>query len=225
MRRTPFRVLAIVCCVLAAGACAYEETDSAATQQSTDSVLADTRIPWAEGSITTSPPVTVALINQRGERVDLALGPGVHAVAMATWCPHSEAFAKVLADPVLAPYLADRRLAFIFETDEWDAVAGQVRSLVESGELSEEQLTGRIRSLKASKGYDGLYDRAKLAQLNGEIYFADETSGLDVSQTPAFYSHRDRVFDRGWTVWLVEDLGVPVELANRLLHQYDPPQG
>jgi hypothetical protein len=215
MCRTSFTAL-LALSYLAAGACGGEETYSAeAASQLSESVVSDTG--WAVPEVPFSRPeaVTVSLRNADGERTNLTLAPGVHVAAMATWCPHSEAFAKALTDPELVPYLANRRLVFVFETDEWDAVERQGQSLVESGELTATQLAERIRA--------GLFDREKLSLLNGEIYYHDDETALDVDGTPNFYSGHDRIFDKGWVRWLVEDIGVPVTLANRLLDEYDPP--
>ncbi len=201
-------ILAALCVVLAA-ILLYRPADFGAAPQP----RLETAAPPDES---TRPAIhrSIAVKDRDGFHRTLRTAPDVDVVVMATWCPYSQELKGFLTDPAVGPYLANRRLVFLFEASEWPRLQ---RMMVENQGASQEQarlaIAARQRRQRGSPFADGTF----LEGLPGEIYFVDDANELGLSGFPSFYSAQTTHFDLGRTNWAVQRLGMPRQLARDLL--------
>ncbi len=204
-------ILGALCVVLAA-ILMYRPADFGAVPQ----LLPETAAPPDES---TRPAIqrSIAVKDRDGFHGTVRTAPDVDVVFMATWCPYSQELKGFVTDPAVRPYLANRRVVFLFEASEWPRLQ---RIMAEDRGTSPEQAKQVIAARQQRQRGSPFANESFFGGLPGEIYFVDDADVLGLSGFPSFYSTQTTQFDLGRTNWAVRRLGMPRQLARDLLSRH-----
>jgi hypothetical protein len=160
---------------------------------------------------------SIAAFTKDGQTVRLAPDDATDLIFMATWCPHSKHLKQLLHDSRTQPYLAHKKLVFLF-ADEWHAIKSTAEKTAKSQNISDEDLAAQLEQMKAAGGSPYLYDSKFLDDLPGQHYFCILPSQVDGFPT-VLSTHG---FTDQWSAWLANERSMPLELVNQLHDRYDP---
>lgn len=158
-------------------------------------------------------PKYITATTPEGAPTELVNGGNTDFVIMATWCPYSKQMKRFMNDPVTQPYIAKRKLIFLFSNDEWPTVRSELKDQVSATELDEE-----IAALKKKSGSTAFYDPSFLDDVPGDAYLCKIPPECD--GFPSFISGSGR----NKLGWMMVDLGMPHELMMSTYKTYAPKQ-
>lgn len=163
-----------------------------------------------------------SLKSEDGKLVSFDPDPSDQIFAVASWCPHSATFIRLLREPFVQEALGDKRVIFILE-DEWPALSKMLDDRIRRGENTEaDRPFFEKRFHEASKDLPVvLGDPAFLDRLPGTYYFSSVRIPMPEDRGfPARYSAKTLTFDAHATQAL-EDMGVPSHLIARQYETYE----
>ncbi len=152
------------------------------------------------------PPLAVRTFG--GAEAEISFAGQTVAVGLATWCPYSRQFVRTISDPRLAPYTEDLKFVFLFG-DEWPRVRASLTQLVESGQLTPQEMELRLSLLQESSAGLPVFDATVLDALPGEAFLADE---LFPHSVPSVYSPEDGELAEHPLIWLKRHSSIPKKL-------------
>jgi hypothetical protein len=161
---------------------------------------------------------TLTAESQDGRSVQVTPDQETDVIFMATWCPVSKRLKDILNDPRTRPYVAKRKLIFLFEHSEWPTMEAKVMKTAKQNNYSQEDVAIEIAEMKQKSGSSRVYDPSFLDNLPGQIYFCpvpDEVDGFPDVLTVHGYTGTG-------LSWLVEERSMPEELAQKVHDDYDP---
>lgn len=164
---------------------------------------------------TKTPTISIAAQSVNGESKLVQADAGTDIVFMATWCPHSKALKEILSDSRLKPYLANRRIDFLFG-DEWPTIEKKLKEMADAGKFPSSQIPAKLAKLRKHSGHPLVFDPLFFQNLPGSAYTC--TLPAHVNSFPQVATNDGY---QKTTSWLV-GLSVPVHLINQLFEQYDP---
>lgn len=186
-----------------------KESKKAAQVYSNDDVLALKAKAHKPGA-----PLTAE--TEDGRSVQVTPDQETDIIFMATWCPVSKNFKRVLNDARTRPYLAHRKLVFLFDHNEWPMIESKVIKGAEKGNYSQDDVATVLAEMKQKSGSSRMYDPTFLSDLPGQFYFCpipDEVEGFPKVLSVRGYSER---FD-----WLIQERDMPQGLARKLIDEYE----
>jgi hypothetical protein len=160
------------------------------------------------------PPISVATLDGRVDQVQADAHTDL--VFMATWCPYSKQLKKAILDQRLSPYISRRKLKFLFSDNEWPNVEKELGGLVESGEITKQQIPAMMAKLKRRSGSAHVFDPKFLSDLPGNGYICKlpkEVDGFPMVMRQEGYKNR---------LEYLLSLNIPTELAVEVLSDYSP---
>lgn len=160
-------------------------------------------------------PLTVE--SEDGRSVQVAPDKTTDLIYMGTWCPYSKQLKNMLNDPRTRPYLANRKLIFLFDHNEWPTVVSKVIKGAKGGNYSEDDVATELAQLMKKSGSPRVFDPTFLGNLPGQFYFClqpDEVEGFPTILSLNGYSNT--------LEWLVNERNMPEELAHKVSGDYDP---
>jgi hypothetical protein len=152
-----------------------------------------------------------------GRSVQVTPDQGTDLIFVATWCGFSKQLINILNDPRTQPYLANRKLIFIFEKSEWPTLESEVIKGAKSGNYSEDDVPGNLAQMQRQSGSPRVVYPSFLNNLPGQYFFCtvpDEAKGFPTVLTVHGYSNS--------LEWLVQERNMPAELAHKVSDDYDP---
>jgi hypothetical protein len=117
-------------------------------------------------------PMTISATTPNGKPATLTNGGNVDFVIMGTWCPYSKQMKRFMNDPVVRPYIARRKLVFLFSTNEWKDVEAELNDLVKAGKITKSEEKETLIRLKKESGSPHLFDPSFLDDLPGDAYIS-----------------------------------------------------
>jgi hypothetical protein len=171
------------------------------------------RAPSAASSV----PVSVLKVNDLdGNPIEIPLTSDTSVLYMATWCPHSAAFKKMLNDPVIRSAMKGRKVVAVFGRGEWKTVRSDLKDAVKQGEFTQEQYRVALQNISLKEKKSIFFDPAFFDDLTIPAYIGPipaKADGYPSAQVlDSFYSG---------SRWLRSALNVPVEDVNQLYARYD----
>jgi hypothetical protein len=147
---------------------------------------------------------TLTVQDADGNAIDLKIGSSDKVVAVASWCPHTKSFIQAISDPRVRRELRRYHWIFLFESDEWTSVKGQLGDGPEAA--------AQLAMLKERAGDGPLFDPEFLDGLPGDFYFFRPGYRQKDFGFPSLYSTEQGRFTEHPVNWLADKSERAVEL-------------
>lgn len=170
-------------------------------------------------SVPTPANYTFTVESRSGNKVQVAPNAKTDLVFMGTWCQYSKQLKEMLNDPRSHPYLADRKLIFLFSNDEWARAKPRLEKMAKNGDFPETEIPAKLEELKKEAGSPYVIDPSFLDNLPGDAYFVSVPTEVQAAGWPTVLSTKGYI-DRG--EWLVYGLKMPVEEYKKIGRGHDP---
>jgi len=123
----------------------------------------------------------------------------------------------MLTDARTKPYIANRKLVFLFSNDEWKRVKSSLEKSAASENASQQDVANELARLKEKAGSPYVTNPSFLDGLPGPTYFCPIPAKVDgFPRVLSLSGYKDR------NLWLANERNMPVEMVNKVSDEYDP---
>lgn len=174
-----------------------------------------------EVNAATGAPPTLHVLDASRMPIELALSSRRWAFAVATWCPVSERFLRLLRDPLFRMFSEGIDLVLVLG-DEWPRVEASLRDECEQNGTSEAEAAKALETLKRRSGDELLYDPTFLEDAPPPAYvFVRPGAPIGVEAFPAAYSPESASFSEDAVSWIEQNVRIPARVLSRLTQKHD----
>ena len=160
-------------------------------------------------------PVRLTVLTSLGTETTLTIDEDTEVLVVATWCPYTERLNSALKDMRSRPYLAGKRLVYLFAYDELDRKANE---WVRGGKISQAEADAYVDSQPRGPR---LIDRTFLARAATQrIYYFDAEHPVRTEGFPSAFSGPPNEFLTNYGVWMSDRLGMSRELKDTFWAAY-----
>lgn len=165
-----------------------------------------------------SAPLTVLKVTDLdGNPKEISLTADMSVLYMATWCPHSAAFKKMLNDPVVRSAMVGHKVIAVFGTGEWKTVRSELKDAVKQGEYTQEEYDVILKNIASTEKKSIFFDPSFFDDLTIPTYIGpipQKADGYPSAQVgDSFFSGAE---------WLHSELNIPVADVLKIYASYDP---